>query len=213
MSKEQRSGWRAFAQYGKQSVSKVRAAGTAGPSITTNPRESLPASSASLARSGSALCSHRLLERHLEAGRKDLCGTVGGDDHDVFAANAKFTRDVDARLVRKGHPRYECCFARAHKVGMLVAVETDAVAKAVCEEFVVGTITRRGDHRASGVVNRAGKLAGAGAVEGRTLGLADDFVGALDFFGRLAGKARAGDIGLIAFDRAAAIDENDLAFP
>src|SRR5215469_5468885 len=141
------------------------------------------------------LFSHRLLERYLEAGRENLRGTFCDDDHDVFAANAKFTRNVDAGFVRKGHTRCEHCFARPHEIGMLVAKAGG------------------GDHRASGIVNGTRKFACAGRVEGRTLGLADHFVRALDFIGRLAENAGACDIRLVALDGAAAIDENDVALP
>src|SRR6516225_7876832 len=159
------------------------------------------------------LFSHRLLERYLEAGRENLRGTFCDDDHDVFAANAKFTRNVDAGLVRKSHTRCEHCFARPHEIGMLVAVEADAMAKAMREEFIIGAKAGGGDHRATGIVNGTRKFACAGRVEGRALGLADHFVRALDFIGRLSENAGACDIRLVALDGAAAIDKNDVALP
>ena len=73
--------------------------------------------------------------------------TVGGDNHVVFAAQPKFAGDVDAGLVGKRHAGFENGFAAAHEVGMLVAVEADAVAEPMREEFVIGAIAGAGDDR------------------------------------------------------------------
>jgi hypothetical protein len=96
---------------------------------------------------------------------------------------------------------------------MLVAVEADAMAKAMREEFIVGAKAGGGDHRASGIVNGTRKFACAGRVKGRALGLSDQLVRAFDFVGRLAEDAGARDIRLVALDGAAAIDENNVALP
>ena len=73
--------------------------------------------------------------------------TVGGDNHVVFAAQPKFPGDVDAGLVGKRHAGFEHGFAAAHEVRMLVAVEADAVAEPMREEFVIGAIAGAGDDR------------------------------------------------------------------
>ena len=53
-------------------------------------------------------------EGDLEAGSEELRGAVGGDDHEVFAADAEFAGDVDAGFVGEGHARFEDGFAAAH---------------------------------------------------------------------------------------------------
>src|SRR5215472_9049397 len=45
----------------------------------------------------------RLFEGVLEARGEELGGPIGDDGHDFLAADAKFTGDVDAGLVREGH--------------------------------------------------------------------------------------------------------------
>lgn len=148
----------------------------------------------------------------MESGSKELGGAVGDDDHVVFAADAEFTDDVDAGLVRKGHARSEDGFAAAHKVGMLVAIEADAVSETVSEIFVAGAKTGGSDDAACGVIDGAGKLAGTGGVESGVLGFAHGFVGVLNFFGGLAEDGGASHIGLVAVDGTAAINEYDVTF-
>lgn len=97
----------------------------------------------------------------LEAGSEELRGAGGGDDHVVFTAEAEFAGDVDAGFVGEGHARFENRFAGADKIGMLMAVEADAVADAVGEEFVVGAEAGICDDGVSRVVNGAGEFAGA----------------------------------------------------
>lgn len=43
----------------------------------------------------------------LEAGSQELGWALRGDGHQVFAADAKFVGDVDARLVGKSHVGFE----------------------------------------------------------------------------------------------------------
>src|SRR2546422_10478200 len=86
-----------------------------------------------------------------EAGCEELRGAVGGDDHVVFAADAVVAGNINAGLVREGHARLEDGLAAADKIRMLVAVEADAVAEAVGEEFVIGAEACAGDGRARGI--------------------------------------------------------------
>ena len=103
-------------------------------------------------------------EGDLERGRQELGRAVGGDGHDVFAADTEFVRDVDAGFVGEGHAGFENGFAAVDEIRMLVDVEADAVAEAMGEEFVVRAVAGAGDDRASGIVHGAGKAAGAGGV-------------------------------------------------
>ena len=130
----------------------------------------------------------------------------------VFAAQAEFAGDVDAGLVGEGHAGFEDGSAAADEIGMLVAVEAEAVAKAMGEEFVAGAVAGGSDDGTGGIVHGAGKLAGASGVESGVLGLADDFEGALNFLAGFAEDAGAGDIGFVAFHGAAAVNQNDVAF-
>ena len=62
---------------------------------------------------------------------------VSVDDRNVLDADAEPAREIDPGLDREGHPRLEALTIAAHEVGMLVAVETDAVAGAMDEELAV----------------------------------------------------------------------------
>src|SRR5580658_7036553 len=95
---------------------------------------------------------------------------------------------------------------------MLVAVETNAVAQAMGEEFVIGAIAGACNYSASRVVDRSGQTASTRGVECRILGLARKFIGFRDFLRRLAENSHTRDIGCIAVDAAAAINQHDIAF-
>ena len=99
-----------------------------------------------------------------------LCRALGGDNHVVFAAQAEFTRNINSRLIRKGHARLENGLAASNQIGVLVAVEANAVAQAVGEELVVGAIAGAGDDRAGCIVHGAREASGASRVE-RSVGL------------------------------------------
>src|SRR2546425_4379935 len=106
-----------------------------------------------------------LFKGRREAGSEELCGAVGGDDHVVFAADAVVAGNVDAWLVGKGHARLEDGLAAADEIRMLVAVEANAVAKAVGERFVVGAEACASDDGARGIVHGAGEALGPRSVE------------------------------------------------
>src|SRR5260370_897320 len=83
----------------------------------------------------------------------------------LFGADAEFAGVVDARRVRKCHAGPEDGFAAAHERGMLWAVESDAGAEAVGEDFVVRAVAAIDDDRARRIIDRAGEAAGARGVE------------------------------------------------
>ncbi len=101
----------------------------------------------------------RLFEGDLEAGGEELGGAVAGDDHVIFAAQAEFAGDVDAGLVGEGHAGLEDGCAAADEVRMLVAIEAEAVAYAMGEEFVVWAKARGSDDSAGGIVDGTGEFA------------------------------------------------------
>ena len=133
-------------------------------------------------------------------------GAFGGDGHDVFAADAEFVGDVDAGFVGEGHAGFEDGFAGVDEIRMLVDVEADAVAEAMGEEFVAGTVARGRDDGAGRVVDGAGEFSGAGGVERGVLSFADGFESTLYFVARLAVDAGARYVGAIAFDGATIIN-------
>src|SRR5256885_8297714 len=115
--------------------------------------------------SASRQSAERLFERYSEAWREQLRGSVGGDDHIVFAAQAEFSGNVNSRLVRKRHACFQYGFAAAHKIRMLVPVEPDAVSQAVREKFVVRPVARAGDDRARCIIDRSRQLTRARGVQ------------------------------------------------
>ncbi len=139
-----------------------------------------------------------------------------GDVPVVFEADAELAGNVDAGFVGEAHAGGEGCGVAANEVGPLVAVHADAVADAVGEVFVVGAVACGGDNCAGGGVDGLTLDAGAGCCEGCGLGFEDDVedLALLVEFGDggVAEDEGAGDVGLIAFDEAAVVDEDDLAF-
>src|SRR6267142_6177376 len=95
---------------------------------------------------------------------------------------------------------------------MFMDVEADAVAETMSEEFVARAVAGGSDDGAGGVVNGAGKFSSAGGVECGVLGLANGFERALNFFAGLAEDAGARDVGAVAFDGAAVINQHNIAF-
>src|SRR5882672_6309398 len=95
---------------------------------------------------------------------------------------------------------------------MLVPIEADAVAEAVCEKFVVRAVTAIDDDLACSIVDRAGKTAGTGCSQRRILRFAHQLKSPRDFFARLAVDAGSRDVGSVAFHSASTIDQDDVAF-
>src|SRR6202011_569481 len=118
--------------------------------------------------------------------RGEHLAAVCGDVPVVFEADAELAGDVDAGFVGEAHAGGERCGVAADEVGPLVAVHADAVAQAVGEVFVVGTVAGGGDDVAGGGVDSLALDAGMGGGEGGGLGLVDDvenFAGLVEFGG------------------------------
>lgn len=154
----------------------------------------------------------RLFEGGLKARREELSRPVRGDGHDVFAADAEFVGDVYTRFVGEGHARLKHGGATLDEIGVLVNVQADAVADAMGKEFVAGAEAGGSDDGARGGVHGAAEAAGAGRIEGCVLRAANGFEDELHFFGGLAENAGARNIGPIAFDGAAVINQDNVAF-
>ena len=119
---------------------------------------------------------------------------------------------VDAGFVGEAHAGLEQCGVAADEVGPLVAIHADAVAEAMGEDAVAGAEAGGGDDLAGGGVDGLGLDAGAGGGEGGGLGAVDDVEDVALALGGLAVDEAAGDVGLVALDGAAVVDEDDLAF-
>ncbi len=143
-------------------------------------------------------------------GEEDAAGF--GEAPVVFEADAKLAGEVDAGFVGEAHAGGERGLVAAHEVGPLVHVHADTVADAVREGFIVGAEAGRGDDLAGGVVDGVAGNAGLSGGERGGLGAVDDVEDLFLPVGWLAVDEAAGDIGLVAFDGAAVVDEDDLAF-
>jgi len=144
-------------------------------------------------------------------GGEEFC-TVFGEEHVVFEAEAELAAEVDAGFVREEHAGDELLGVAADEVGPLVHVETDAVAEAMDKEVVAGAVAGVGDDLAGGGVDGLHFYAGTGGGEGGGLGVLDD---AEDFTLEVGGGTvdeAAGDVGGVAFDGAAVVDEDHVAF-
>src|SRR3954469_13195748 len=73
----------------------------------------------------------------------------------VFQTNSELAIDHDRWFVAKAHARLNRSFVSAHKVRPFVAVQTDAVTRAVRQtrHFIIGSEARVGDHFARGRVD------------------------------------------------------------
>src|SRR5215203_4504041 len=70
----------------------------------------------------------------------EVIGTVLRDRDDVLEPHAEFTGQIDARLVRQGHPGREQHLAAAVEVGILMTFETDAMSEPMRERAITGTV-------------------------------------------------------------------------
>ena len=166
---------------------------------------------------GYALAMACALEGVFEAGALggEEFGSVFGDVHVVFEADAEgfgVVGEIDAGLVGEGHVGGQELGVAADKVGPLVHVHADAVADAVGEVLVVGAEAGGGDDAAGGGVDGLHFYAGTGGGEGCGLGAVDDVEDTLLAVGGVAVDEGSGDVGLVAVDEAAVVDEDDLVF-
>jgi len=148
--------------------------------------------------------------------RGEHLAAVFGDVPVIFEADAELAGDVDAGLVGETHTCGEGRCVATDEVGPFVAVHADAVAYAVGEVLVVWAVASGGDEIAGSGVDGVAGRAGMACGQGCGLCLQDDVEDLAGFVelgdGGVAEDEGTGDIGLIAFDRAAVVDEDDLAF-
>ncbi len=136
---------------------------------------------------------------------------VFGEEHVVFQADAEFAAQVDAGFVGKSHSGLEQGGVVADEVGPFVAIHADAVAEAVGEVGIVGAEASVVNDFAGGGIDRSAGKAGFGCGKCGGLGAMDDVKDVLLPVGWLAKGKAAADVGLIALDGAAVIDENQAA--
>src|ERR1700761_5453443 len=95
---------------------------------------------------------------------------------------------------------------------MLVAVQADAVAEAMGEEFITGAVTCGCHDGASGIIHCAGESSGASSIEGRVLGFAQRIKHLDELLGRLfAENDGARYVGFVSFYFRAAVDQDNIA--
>src|SRR5260370_15765481 len=138
--------------------------------------------------------------------------TVFRDVHVVFETHAEFAPNINSRLVAEGHVGLEFGRVAAYQIRPLVTIHADAMAKPVCETFVVRTEASVGNDFAGCSIHVAARDAGARRREPRRLRLAHDVKYFLHLVASLAQHERARDIGLITLNRATVIDHDDGAF-
>src|ERR1700733_14222911 len=155
--------------------------------------------------------SNRLIQRFREGCEEP--GTRRGHGPAVLQANAKFTGNIDSRLVGEAHAGLQRRRITVHQVGGLVAVQPDAVPRAVrkSRQFVAGSPTFPLIVAAHRIVDRSRRHADLRRLE-------RDFLAALHGVPHLAlACARLADhpgsryVGLIAVHRAAAVHQDDRA--
>src|ERR1700750_2026918 len=144
--------------------------------------------------------------------RGEHLAAVFGDVPVVFEADAELAGDVDAGFVGEAHAGGEGRGIAADEIRPFVSVHADSVADTMGEVFVVGTVAGGGDDVAGGSVDGLALDAGTGGGEGGRLGLmndVEDFAGLVEFGrGGVAEDEGTRDVGLIAFDGTAIVDED-----
>src|SRR5213593_3440706 len=89
---------------------------------------------------------------------------VVSEERDVLDADAEPTRDVDAGLDRERHSGLQLLVIAADEIWVLMAVEADAVSRAVDEPLAVASLVdhapRRGIDRCRGRATARGRIAG-----------------------------------------------------
>src|SRR6266581_4383016 len=153
----------------------------------------------------------RFFERNSKSPRQKLRGAIAGNDHFVFTPQPKLTRNVNSRLIRKGHPGFKHSLASPNQIRMLVSIQSDPVSEPVREKLVVGAEARIRDNLARGVIHGARQTPNACRVERGILRLAHDFECPRHFFRWLAEDSRACHVRLVTFHCAAAVDQHHVA--
>src|SRR5256714_6057561 len=132
----------------------------------------------------------------------------------VLEANTEFAIDGNRGFVAEAHSGLDWSFVAAHKVGPLMAVEADAVTGAMRQagNFVVRTEAGIGDHFARRRIDSFARCADLRRGKARILRFAFEVPDIALSLGRLAEDKRARDVGLITFNAAPSIHQNDIAF-
>src|SRR5438874_2756751 len=150
---------------------------------------------------------HRLRQRR--EGLRPRLGHVPA----ILEADAELARDVESRLVGEAHAGLERRAVASHEVGRLVHVHPDAVAGAMREprQAVVLAPALLLVEGADGLVDRPDRRADLRRLQRELLSALHRVPElALARRGR-TGDPAAGDVGLVAVDRAAGVDEDDRA--
>src|SRR5260370_21080276 len=134
------------------------------------------------------------------------------DVHGVFESPAEFAPNINSGLVAEGHVGLEFGRVAAYQIRPLVTIHADAMAKPVCEKFVVRTEASVGNDFAGCSIHVAARDARTRRREPRRLRLAHDVTYFLHLVARFAEHERARDIRLITLNRATVIDHDDGAF-
>ncbi len=137
-------------------------------------------------------------------------GTVIGDEHAVFDADAEFAVQVDAGLVGEDHAGLELGVVAAYQEGRFVHVEPDAVAHAVQKLVVVGAVAGVSDDLAGGGIDGLHLDTRFGGGQRGRLCRADDVEDLVLLGGRRAVDPGARDVGAIALHRTAVVHRDDL---
>ena len=89
----------------------------------------------------------------------------------ILQAAAELARQVNARLIGKGHTRCQGQLVAGHQVGFFVNLDTNAMAQAVGEKPAIARLI---DDLAGGPVDVLALSAGPDGTQGCMIGLADD---------------------------------------
>ena len=130
----------------------------------------------------------------------------------ILQPDAEPARHHDHRLVGETHALGKRGAVALHQIGAFVDIKADPVAGAMgkTRQIIVGTKAVADQHVAGGLVDRFARRADGSGVEGSLLGLLFDMpelLGAAVQFGQRIG---ASDIGIIAVDGAAGVDQDQL---
>ena len=133
----------------------------------------------------------------------------------ILQPDAVLAGHDDHRFVGEAHARRQRRLVALHQIGAFVDVETDAVAGAVGEawQLVVGAESVADQHIAGGLIDRFAGGADGGAVEGRLLGFLFHVPQFFDLAIQFGKRVGAGDVGIIAVDGAAGVDQDQFALP
>src|ERR1041384_1997108 len=156
------------------------------------------------------LLAKRVFKRCRLAGQK-LCSVLR-DHHYVFTPHAALSANINSRLVAEAHRCFELRLVPSNQISPLVAVHPNAVTDAVCEVFVIRTISGIGDDFSSSGVDVFAGDPGPRCLQRRSLSALDDVEDLELLIGWFAKHRRSSNVRSVAFNAASAVDQNDVAF-